>query len=69
MEFSTPTLDLSFIYYPMEPEQKIRTYSGGLLIVDIEDGTTWPPHEGPNKDRCLLNQPQLGETKCFGIGK
>ncbi|KAJ8731724.1 hypothetical protein PYW08_014454 [Mythimna loreyi] len=64
---STPLLDLSTIYgnFMKNLQEKGRTFQGGLLRYEVEEGRIWPPSTKTKANICLLNQPN--EKRCHDM--
>ncbi|XP_063391883.1 peroxidase-like [Cydia fagiglandana] len=59
---SPPLIDLSIMYGNNEADmRKGKAGVGGRIQTELLKGKEWPPSGAPV---CLLNKPQLGETRC-----
>ncbi|XP_061727637.1 peroxidase-like [Cydia pomonella] len=59
---SPPMIDLSIVYGNNEADmRKGKAGVGGRIKTEVLKGKEWPPS---GETVCLLNKPQLGETRC-----
>lgn len=65
---STPLIDLSSVYgnFLKNLQEKGRTFQGGLLKYEVEEGRVWPPSTKTQANVCFLNQ-RPHEKRCHDM--